>query len=287
MIWLRHELWEYPDGLGYRLASKAETDRLTAAHPDGHLKQIFYAPSPAAAEAQYCALRGMGPYIVNSSDSETPFTMAQLETQLADFPDDHRLARQPALPEPEGGHPPMPVETHDHEPVHTPEGSGEAEHAAGDAGHDHKPAHTSPHDAHEADHNGPVQHGHAEAHAEPDPHAAHNDHASHAEASSNSAPALAAAPDHEPAHPASDGLGPISAAAVSAPVWAGKRRKKSPFLGFLKLIWLLIVIGAVIIGVGIVTGYLDGPTLLTQARELPTLLRDHSIVRTLLPDLVR
>jgi len=278
MIWLRHELWEYPDGLGYRLASKAETDRLTAAHPDGHLKQVFYAPSPAAAEAQYCALRGMGPYIVNSSDSEAPFTMAQLESQLADFPDDHRLARQPALPEPEGGHPPIPAEAHDHGSALAPHGSEEVLHAAGEAGHEHEPAHApihethahdaaaDPHDAHQADHHEPADHGHAESHA---------------------ALAPAAAPDHEPAPATSDGLGPISAGAVSAPVWAGKRRKKNPFLGFLKLIWLLTVIGAVIVGVGIVTGYLDGPTLLAQARELPTLFRDHSVVRTLLPDLVR
>ena len=97
MVWLRYELWKYPDGLSHRLASKAETDRLTSATPDGELLNIFYAPSPAAAEAQYCALRGIGPYIVNPADSEEPFTIAQLESQLADFPHDERLARQPAL----------------------------------------------------------------------------------------------------------------------------------------------------------------------------------------------
>ena len=311
MIWLRHELWEYPDGLGYRLASKAETDRLTAAHPDAHLKQVFYAPSAAAAEAQYCALRGMGPYIVNSSDSEAPFTMVQLESQLADFPDDHRLARQPALPVPEGGHPPIPHVDHP-EPLvaaHAEPHAGADHHAPADPHHDeaHGQGAAEGHAdaAHDDDHHEAQDHGAAEAHGE----AAHDGSHSHATSSephaepahghepepshqpAPAAPVADAAPepisDDKPAPVLSDGLGPLSSVASTTPSWAARRRKRNPFLGFLKLIWLLIVIAAVIVGVGIVTGYLDGPTLLAQARELPAVIRDHSIVRTLLPDLAR
>jgi hypothetical protein len=287
MIWLRHELWEYPDGLGYRLAGKAETDRLAAASPGGHLRHVFYAPSPAAAEAQYCALRGIGPYIVNPTDSEEPFTMAQLLSQLADFPDDERLARQPALPQPEGGHPPIAV------PAVAP---------AHGHGHDHPETHGDHPDAvaaHPAD-----AHEHADA-------ASHDDHAPAAarpSAEPDPAPAEAHAPGHAPAHtdePAShapepvtarpaapssseiDALGPITVAPRDAPAPARRRRKPNAFLGVLRLIvrlvMLLIILGAVIIGVGIATGTWDAPTVLARARALPEQVRDSSIVRSLLP----
>ena len=47
-------------------------------------------------------------------------------------------------------------------------------------------------------------------------------------------------------------------------------------MGFLKFVWLLIVIGAVIVGVGLATGALDGATLLAQARDVPAQIRDLS-----------
>lgn len=97
MIWLRHELWEYTDGLGYRLASRSDTDDTGAPLRGGTLKQIFYAPSPAAAKAQYWALRQLGPIIPSRFESDAPFTLAQLQAQLAQYPDDATLHGQPAL----------------------------------------------------------------------------------------------------------------------------------------------------------------------------------------------
>lgn len=97
MIWLRHELWEYTDGLGYRLASRNATDDTGAPLRGGTLKQIFYAPSPAAAKAQYWALRQLGPIIPSRFRSDAPFTLAQLQAQLAQYPDDATLHGQPAL----------------------------------------------------------------------------------------------------------------------------------------------------------------------------------------------
>jgi hypothetical protein len=97
MIWLRHELWEYTDGLGYRLASRNATDDTGAPLRGGTLKQIFYAPSPAAAKAQYWALRQLGPIIPSRFESDAPFTLAQLQAQLAQYPDDATLHGQPAL----------------------------------------------------------------------------------------------------------------------------------------------------------------------------------------------
>jgi hypothetical protein len=97
MIWLRHELWEYTDGLGYRLASRNDTDDSGSPLRGGTLKQIFYAPSPAAAKAQYWALRQLGPIIPSRFESDAPFTLAQLQAQLAQYPDDATLHGQPAL----------------------------------------------------------------------------------------------------------------------------------------------------------------------------------------------
>ena len=282
MIWLRHELWDYPDGLSYRLASKAET---AAAHPEGRLSQVFYAPSPAAAEAQYCALRGMGPYIVNSADSEAPFTMAQLESQLADFPDDHRLSRQPDLPVPEGGHPPIQV-AHP-EPLHAaaeaPGGDGgEGDHEAED--HVLAEAHAeTPHEDEQA-HEPEQARRHDDLMAEPEP-----------------APGLEPSPEPDQAAPVSitpahetsadatpdipaDGLGPLSLVETGLPRRTARRRRRNPIVGVLKLIWLLIVIGAVIVGVGLATGALNGPTLLAQARDLGVQLRAPSFWRALIPD---
>lgn len=285
MIWLRHELWDYPDGLSYRLASNAETERLAAIHPEGRLSQVFYAPSPAAAEAQYCALRGMGPYIVNSADSEAPFTMDQLESQLADFPEDHRLSRQPALPVPEGGHPPIPqVETA--QPAHAvvedaPDTHGGEAH---DEAPDHIPAEGLAEGSHEAD----------QAQVEPEQSHHHGDLTAESESAPEASPDPVADPLDADAPPEettshatpdvpADDLGPISAIETGPPRWTAKRRRSNPFVGFLKLIWLLIVIGAVIVGVGLATGALDGPTLVAQARDLPGQMRDPSFWRTLIP----
>ncbi|NBW11027.1 MAG: hypothetical protein EBR82_23650 [Caulobacteraceae bacterium] len=97
MIWLRHELWEYNDGLGYRLASRSDGDGTGSGHRDGVLKHVFYAPSPAAAKAQYWALRQLGPIIPSRFESDEPFTLAQLQAQLVQFPDDATLHAQPVL----------------------------------------------------------------------------------------------------------------------------------------------------------------------------------------------
>lgn len=287
MVWLRYELWENHDDLSYRLANKAETDRLSEAHPGGHLRNIFYAPSPASAEAQYCALRGIGPYIVNSADSEEQFTMAQLESQLVDFPDDERLARQPALPQMDGhatvaahGEPHAeealltnPHHAHDHSDDH---------HATGDA--DVAPtSHHAPEPRPHADHTSV----HIEAATAPghsaDSHS--NDH--------HAAPVIvdshAAHAEPEPAKKSAEieALGPITLAAPTASIPAVKSRKRNPILGFLRLIvrlvMLAIVLGAVIIGVGIATGNLKAAEVLAQARELPAPIQQHSIVRSLLP----
>jgi hypothetical protein len=274
MVWLRYELWEYRDGPCYRLASKAETDRLAAADPEGHLRNVFYAPSPAAAEAQYCALRGIGPYIVNPADSEEPFAMAQLESQLADFPEDERLARQPALPQATGQLARAPA------PVLAAQMT----------------------DAHHRD-------GAMEPAVEPQEHAAHHEeHGVHVEPV-EVAPQLAAesmlepAETHSPepalhgaeplevtpetASAAIDVLGPITVAPIGPQFRVGKRRKPNAFLGFLRLLlrllMLVFILGAVALGVGIATGTLDARTVLAHAQALPTQIRDHSIVQSLLP----
>ena len=320
MVWLRYELWEDHNGSGYRLGDKAETDRLQVASPEAKLSNIFYAPSPAAAEAQYCALRGIGPYIVNPADSEEPFTMAQLERQLADFPHDERLARQPALPQVDGahvavaahepdhakdGHHPEaaahPVahvaEHHDHADTHASDHvDSHGDHAEDAHAHDHAPVEVQaahhepdPHDSHETSHGEPV-----ESHAHPTADHAHDDHAAPV-AATHQAPH-----DLHPAHasveptvsePATSSaemsaLGPITlVAAASNP--AIKRRKPNAVLGFLRLVirlvMLVIVLGAVTVGVGIATGNLDAATVLAKARALPMQIRELHVVRSLLP----
>ena len=83
-----------------------------------------------------------------------------------------------------------------------------------------------------------------------------------------------------------DALGPITLA-TDAPIPKIQRRKPNAFFGFLRLVvrlvMLAIVLGAVTVGVGIATGNLDAQTLLAQARELPTQIREHSTTRSLLP----
>lgn len=97
MIWLRHELWEHDNGLSYRLASRVETERLATAFPEGVIKHLFYAPSPAAAVAQYYALRHLGPYVPDADVSQDGFTLDQLQSQITDFPDDTILSNQQPL----------------------------------------------------------------------------------------------------------------------------------------------------------------------------------------------
>lgn len=322
MIWLRHELWENTDGLSYRLASKAETDRLSAVYPDGHLRNVFYAPSPAAAEAQYCALRGIGPYMVNPTDSEEPFTMTQLESQLADFPDDERLARQPALPHPvetaAGHHAPVVVhapdpvdahgEAHDtaldapvQEDGHTPAAQEHGAHDHGAHGHGANDHGVPPQEAHDDGAHDDGAHDdeapgepvaadiHAVTHAAAD-HAATDGHAPADPPEAEPVSHPVENPSSEPAQASSaeiDALGPIIPVAADVPLTRKKPRRPNVFLGFLsllaRLVMLLIVLGAVIVGVGLATGTLDAPTLVSQARALPMQIRDHSMVRSLLP----
>ncbi len=109
MIWLRHELWEYNDGLGYRLASRSDGDGTGSGHRDGVLKHVFYAPSPAAAKAQYWALRQLGPIIPSRFESDEPFTLAQLQAQLVQFPDDATLHAQPVLHPEQDADAPLPA----------------------------------------------------------------------------------------------------------------------------------------------------------------------------------
>ncbi|CAN5331308.1 hypothetical protein BH09PSE1_BH09PSE1_07700 [soil metagenome] len=281
MIWLRHELWEHNDGLSYRLANWAETQRLAAAHPEGVLKHVFYAPNTAAAVAQFYALRQLGPYVPGPDVSEEGFTLAQLESQLTDFPEDKILAGQPALlqalaahpaPEPEPEAAQAPVEGHDAAPV-------EPDHSV------ETPAepHTNEHPLADK-HDEPVEPEAAE-HALSEPHepepavqasgheiveAPHSDHPVADEPLSLASPTAPPAP-HDPLD-----LWPVTPDEVVAPRWARKKRKPNVFLGILRVIVLLIVIGAVIVGVGIATGTLDGPTLLAQVRDL-------SIVKSVLP----
>lgn len=109
MIWLRHELWEYNDGLGYRLASRSDGDETGSGHRGGVLKHVFYAPSPAAAKAQYWALRQLGPIIPSRFESDEPFTLAQLQAQLVQFPDDATLHAQPVLHPEQDADTPLPA----------------------------------------------------------------------------------------------------------------------------------------------------------------------------------
>ena len=82
-------------------------------------------------------------------------------------------------------------------------------------------------------------------------------------------------------------LGPITLADARAPLAATKRRKRNGFVGFLRmvirLVMLVIVLGAVTIGVGIATGNLDAATVFAEARALPVQIRELSVVRSLFP----
>jgi hypothetical protein len=412
MIWLRHELWEYNDGLGYRLASRTGTDEAGTAHREGTLRHVFYAPSPAAAKAQYWALRQLGPIIPSRFESDEPFTLAQLQAQLAQFPDDATLHGQPALhPDEDVGTPaaapiaavpvagsaepeheapeslePWPVVAHS-EPTSVEEAVVESviesepaaaesavrEDAVAEAVEEHEPVSNvvpiriaAANDVIAAsDAEGPMteprsremaavaRHPAASgalglalaelgpaaaasgalalalAELEPTPHTLPDDDqpasgaaplalvASHSTATGDGPPASDAhvaeplvpepaiartgaieplvpepvAPETgvvEPLVPEPvaaevatqpDPLGPITAVATNR----GKRRKSGFFGGLIRFLMLLIVLGAVIVGVGIATGYLDGPTLLAQARALPDQTRNLSIVRDLLP----
>jgi hypothetical protein len=270
MIWLRHELWEHADGLSYRLASRAETDRLAGPHPEGVIKHVFYAPSTAAAVAQFYALRNLGPYIPGEGVSEDGFTLTQLESQLADYPDDTILAGQPALKAKGDAHPTEPAAAADHEPVET---------------HDD---HAEPHAETAAD---PEPEGHAEpvAPVEPAPDAEPTPDAEPVDAHPAAAEAhpvepLALSPDPvvstpDPMPPAHDPLDlwPVTPDEVVAPRWArAPRRRANPFVTFLRIVLLLIILAAIAVGLLIVTGTVDGPTLLAQVRDL-------SIVRSVLP----
>jgi hypothetical protein len=367
MIWLRHELWEHEDGPGYRLATRTGTDETGAAHPEGVLKQVFYAPSPAAAKAQYWALRQLGPIIPSSMDADEPFTLAQLQAQLAQYPDDATLHGQPALHVGEDA-PVAIVETADAEPeaeavleepatdvepsvagpavaeaapepvnepvdepasnvvpiripvanaaILTPEASDAEPHSREMAVMERQPAPSS----------GALALALAEL--EPTPHTTPQDDqptAGHAPLSVVASHSSATGDEHtlsEPVvggptgpdadaveplvpEPVTDGaetveplvpepvaveaaaepdpLGPITAVGTAA-IRGRKRRRKSGFFGgLLRVLMLLIILGAVVLGVGLATGTWTGPGLLAEARALPDQVRDLSIVKTLLP----
>ena len=434
MIWLRHELWEYNDGLGYRLADRTGTDETGAGHREGTLRQVFYAPSPAAAKAQYWALRQLGPIIPSRFESDEPFTLAQLQAQLAQFPDDATLHGQPALhpdeaapeaapavepavvaviagpdPEAEDETPqslePYPVIAHSEpalvdpaitddpaqpeaplEPVAQTAAQEAAEEAIDEAepvsnvvpiriaaandalaapdvanveprsremaAMERQPAaasgalalalaelgpaaassgalalalaeleptpHAMPDDGHPAPGHSPlslVASYSASTHEEPPvsdplvagttvshepapaPDAADPVAATHVAEPLVPEPVTAGAEVAEPLVPEPvavekalepDPLGPITAVATAAS--KGKRRKSGFLTGLVRVLMLLIILGAVILGVGLATGTFDGPTLLAQAqalpeqaRALPDQVRNLSIVRTLLP----
>lgn len=257
MIWLRHELWEHHDGQSYRLASKAETDRLAPAHPEAVLKQVFYAPSAAAAVAQFYALRDLGPYIPGQGVSEEPFTSAQLDSQLADFPEDAILSGQPAL---KSGADAAPTTLHDDTAPVEAAGSelGASEPAEIEPHHTETPAEDVENDAEEP----------AASEAEPvtAPPVSAEEPLSLAQSAAPPAP-------HDPLD-----LWPVAPDEPVSPRWARAKAKRKPnlFLGLLRVILLLIVLGAVVVGIGIVTGRLDGPELLARVRDL-------SIVRSVLP----
>jgi hypothetical protein len=211
MIWLRYELWEDHEGPSYRLASRAETDRLTTVRPEAILRHVFYAPSTAAAVAQFHALRNLGPYIPGDGVSEEAFSLAQLQAQLADFPGDTILSGQPTLtPAPSIVEPVAPVAETGLEPIVVP----------------------TPIDTVEA---APL------------------------------AVVSEVAPDHDPRD-----LWPVTPDEIIEPRWSRRpTRKPNPFLGLLRVVLLLIVLAGVAVGLLIVTGTADGPTLLAKAKAVP------------------
>ncbi|CAN5324006.1 hypothetical protein BH10PSE1_BH10PSE1_01410 [soil metagenome] len=239
MIWLRHEVWEHHDGLSYRLASAAETDRVASIHAEGVIKHVFYAPSPAAAAAQYYALRHLGPYVPGPDVSQEGFTAAQLESQQAEFPDDAILSGQ-GVP-------------HSEPEAHASSSEPEPTHPVAD---DHEDGHGEvTHADHPVEQESPAVVAH-----EPEP-AVVTDAASHEPT-----------PPHDPKD-----LWPVAEEEIVAPRWASRpRRRSNPFLAFLRVVLLLIILAAVAVGISIVTGTVDGPTLLAQVRDL-------SIVKSVLP----
>jgi hypothetical protein len=364
MIWLRHELWEDDDVLGYRLAGRTGAEETGEAHRNGDLRHVFYAPSPAAAKAQYWALRQLGPIIPSRSESDAPFTLAQLQAQLAQFPDDTTLHGQPALHPDEdvtaesGDAAPVVVEA---EPIDAPEAviteAGQEQETAAEA-EPEPPSNVVPIRSAAANDVIPGANVDAEPHdremgrqpasgaiafAEPGPAAASS--GALALALAELEPTPHAMPDREPtaeqaplslvsahatttgdephAHepmvtgvttsredaveplvpdPISSGaeiaeplvpepvateaarpdpLGPITVAGTVAS--RARRRKSGVFGGLMRVLMLLIVLGAVILGVGLATGTWDGPTLLAQARTLPDQVRTLSVVKSLFP----
>ena len=243
MVWLRHELWETHDGPSYVLASRAETDRRMASHDKVTLQEVFYAPSHAAAEAIYRALRLLGPYTPDSPEAETPYTAAQLEAQRADFPDDEYLARRSPPP---AAHP----VSHAHDPIHAgtePNTSDAQSDLAHDALQAPGPADAAPE---AATYPGSSTEGeHAQAHAQAHGTAPSNDTSSTAESSGES-------------HFGSLTPRPLGGSRRSSP------SRSNPFVVFLRVVLLLIVVAGVVLALGLVTGALDGPTVQAEAQKV-------------------
>lgn len=251
MTWLRHELWAHDDGLSYRLASKAETDRLATTHPEGVIKHVFYAPNPAAAVAQYYALRHLGPYVPGPDVSQDGFSPSQLESQIADFPDDEILSAQATRHHEPDTHSAAAV----HDVVETPHGHGDDHGATG-----HVEEHSASHTETDGHHPIPAEEPAVE-------------HATHVPHQTEPATAVAETASHEPEsgpapHDPKD-LWPVAEEEPVAPHWANRpRRKSNPVLGFLRVLLLLIILAAVAVGICIATGTVDGPTLLAQVSDL-------------------
>lgn len=259
MIWLRHELWETHDGPSYGLASRAETERRAAGPAKATLQQVFYAPSPAAAEAIYRALRLLGPYTPEGPEAEAPFTTAQLTAQLADFPDDAYLASQ--SPSPSG-----PV----HDDAHTlPDAADPL--ADADEGADQG------HEDHALSGPGQVEVERGFPHLDPatgEPTVAE----SHGPAPAEEGPWTAEPPGTETSDESS--LGPVS----HLPLTASRRISRSrsnPLVAFLRTLLLLILVAAIALGLGLITGALDGPTVLAEAQKTTAAALDGSLWETL------
>lgn len=238
MIWLRHEMWDYPDGPSFRLASRAESERLSAQYPGGVLKQVFYAPSPATATAQYYALKGLGPYVPGAGVSEAGYAAAQLQAQIRDYPEDATLAGQAAAvapaPEPAPQPAPQPAPTPvrreiRYEPPVTPAPTPVA------------PA------ADEPDTIIPFRDAPLELHRDPRDLWPEN-----TEEEEVPAPRL-----------------PRQTVKAPKPQKASRRKKANPLLRVLMALVILVLLAVIAVGVTIVTGLVDGPVLLEQVRNLP------------------
>lgn len=244
-------MWDYPDGPSFRLASRDESDRLSAQYPGGVLKQVFYAPSPATATAQYYALKGLGPYVPGAGVSEAGYTADQLQAQIRDYPQDGTLAAQAASVAQASGRAPEPTPQPTPEPAPAPariaptpvrrEIRYEPPATPAPAPAEAEPA------AAEPDPIIPFQDAPLELHRDPRDLWPEN-----TDEEEVPAPRL-----------------PRQAIKAPKPQKKTRRKKANPVLRLLLALVLLILLLAVAVAVTIVTGLVDGPVLLQQVRQLP------------------